>query len=320
MRVLLVLPFLVALVAGATLDFNHYWNANEIDAYLDELATEFPTLASTVNVGTSSEGRRIRGLRVSKDNNNNRPLVIVEGGLRGREWISPMSINYMMHEIVEHYYEFEAILDNVNFLFVPLVNPDGYEFSRSSGNRLWLKSRSVNGNGCFGVDLNRNFGHLWNTVGGSNDPCSDSFVGTAAFSAPETAALRDLIQANAANLALYLSIQSAAQMVLYPFSHSATTNPANVGQLRSLANDVARTLINQHGRIFTSGGAGLLQPAASGSSIDFVAGTIQPQLVFTIETGGAGSYGYDVPESQMAEILSETTYGFLTLAEYVARN
>ncbi|XP_049290824.1 carboxypeptidase B-like [Anopheles funestus] len=319
MRCLLVLPLFVALVAGATLDFDHYWTAQEINQYIDELVSDFPTLVTAVNVGTSTEGRPIRGIRVSKDNVANRPLVIVEGGLRAREWISPMSASYILHEIVEHYYEFENILDNVNFLVVPLVNPDGYEFSRTS-NRLWLKSRSVNGNGCFGIDLNRNFGHLWNTVGGSTDPCSDSFVGTGAFSAPETAAIRDLIQSNSANLVLYLSIQSADQMVLYPFSHSATTNPSNVAELRSLANSVALTLMSQNGRIFTSGGAGLLQPAASGSSIDFVAGTVQPDLVFTLETGAGGSYGYDVPESQMAEVLSETTYGFLTMAEYVAHN
>ncbi|XP_053674614.1 carboxypeptidase B-like [Anopheles nili] len=214
MRSLLLLPILVALATGATLDFNQYWNAQQIDDYLDELVGDFPTIASVVNVGTSSEGRRIRALRVSKDGNANRPLVIVEAGLRAREWISPMSACYILHEIVEHYYEFEHILDNVNFLVVPLANPDGYEFSRTS-NRMWLKSRSVNGNGCFGTDLNRNFGYLWNTVGGSTDPCADNFVGTAAFSTPETAALRDLVQSNSANLELYLSIQSADQMVLW---------------------------------------------------------------------------------------------------------
>uniref|UniRef100_A0A182QI44 Peptidase M14 domain-containing protein n=1 Tax=Anopheles farauti TaxID=69004 RepID=A0A182QI44_9DIPT len=317
MRSLFVLSTLVALVAGATLDFEHYWTAQEIDSYLDELASEFPTIATVVNVGTSTEGRRIRALRVSKDGIANRPLVIVEAGLRAREWISPMSAAYIMHEIVEHYYEFEHILNNVNFLIVPLVNPDGYEFSRTT-NRMWVKSRSVNGNGCFGTDLNRNFGYLWNTVGGSTDPCSDSFVGTAAFSTPETAALRNLIQSNSANLALYLSIQSADQMVLYPFSHNAMTNPSNVAQHRALANSVVQTLMSQNGRVFTSGGAGLLQTPAAGSSIDFVAGTNLAGLAFTLETGAGGNSGYDVPESEMAEILSETTYGFLTMAEYVA--
>ncbi|XP_053665711.1 carboxypeptidase B-like [Anopheles marshallii] len=319
MRSLLVLPLLVALVAGATLDFNHYWTAQEMNEYIDELTSEFPTLATAVNVGTSTEGRPIRAIRVSKDNVANRPVVIVEAGIRAREWISPMSANYILHEIVEHYYEFENILDNVNFLVVPLLNPDGYEFSRTT-NRHWLKSRSVNGNGCFGIDLTRNFGYLWNTVGGSADACSDSFVGTAAFSAPETAAMRDLIESNSANLVLYLSIQSADQMVLYPFSHSAMTHPSNVAELRTLGNSVALALMSQNGRIFTTGGAGLLQPAASGSSIDFVAGTVQPDLVFTLETGAGGSYGYDVPEAQMGEILNETTHGFLTMAEYVANN
>ena len=71
-----------------------------MNEYIDELVRDFPTIATAVNVGTSTEGRPIRAVRVSKNNVANRPLVIVEAGLRAREWISPMSANYILHEIV----------------------------------------------------------------------------------------------------------------------------------------------------------------------------------------------------------------------------
>jgi murein tripeptide amidase MpaA len=44
---------------------------------------------------------------------------------------------------------------------VPVVNPDGYEYTHTE-DRLWRKSRSRhNGDRCIGVDLNRNFDFHW---------------------------------------------------------------------------------------------------------------------------------------------------------------
>lgn len=34
-----------------------------------------------------------------------------------------MATMYYIHDIVEHYYEFDDILDNVNLVFVPVANP-----------------------------------------------------------------------------------------------------------------------------------------------------------------------------------------------------
>jgi len=47
--------------------------------------------------------------------------------------------------------------------------------------------------GCEGVDLNRNWDWHWAGVGASQDPCSDTFAGTHAFSEPETRAVSDFI-------------------------------------------------------------------------------------------------------------------------------
>jgi len=47
--------------------------------------------------------------------------------------------------------------------------------------------------GCEGVDLNRNWDWHWAGVGSSQDPCSDTFAGSHAFSEPETRAVSDFI-------------------------------------------------------------------------------------------------------------------------------
>ena len=72
---------------------------------------------------------------------------------------------------------------------MPCANPDGYIYSRTE-NRLWRKTRSPNGNNCFGTDANRNFGYQWGTGGSSDNPCSDTYMGSEAFSEIETKNIR----------------------------------------------------------------------------------------------------------------------------------
>ena len=75
---------------------------------------------------------------------------------------------------------------------VPVLNPDGYEYSRTT-DRMWRKNRRKNsGSKCDGVDLNRNFEMGFGTASSGN-PCDDTYRGTEAFSEPESAALRDYI-------------------------------------------------------------------------------------------------------------------------------
>ena len=47
-------------------------------------------------------------------------------------------------------------VDAMELWFVPMVNPDGYEFSRNA-DPDWRKNRSVHHPDAVGVDLNRNY-------------------------------------------------------------------------------------------------------------------------------------------------------------------
>src|SRR6185369_7961072 len=87
---------------------------------------------------------------------------------------------------------------------IPCVNVDGYVFNESTdpaGGGMWRKNRRDNGDGTFGVDLNRNYNIDWGNCNapvagvaancGSFTTSSDSYFGTGPFSEPETKALRD---------------------------------------------------------------------------------------------------------------------------------
>ena len=88
------------------------------------------------------------------------------------------------------------MLDGLDWYFLPVFNPDGYQFTHEH-TRLWRKTRSYHNSllGCHGTDANRNFGHHWNTGGSSADKCFDTYHGPSAFSEPETAAVRDFLLA-----------------------------------------------------------------------------------------------------------------------------
>lgn len=68
------------------------------------------------------------------------------------------------------------LLDFYEIHIMPMVNPDGYQYSIEV-DRMWRKNRSPsNLFGCSGVDLNRNFGFYWLTSGSSNYECSPVYA------------------------------------------------------------------------------------------------------------------------------------------------
>ncbi|GLH16882.1 Zinc carboxypeptidase A 1, partial [Gryllus bimaculatus] len=96
--------------------------------------------------------------------------------------------------------------------------------------RLWRKTRSkTKKKGCFGVDGNRNFDIHWNGIGGSTDPCSETYVGPRPFSEPETAALRDYVMKqltkSGSRIKLYLTFHSYASCILYPWGYTWSQAP-----------------------------------------------------------------------------------------------
>ena len=61
-----------------------------------------------------------------------------------REWVSPASVTYLIHRMVETEGEYNSLLDRFNVYILPVVNPDGYEYSRNH-DRMWRKTRSRTG-------------------------------------------------------------------------------------------------------------------------------------------------------------------------------
>jgi len=181
-----------------------FYTWDEVAAKLDEMKQDYPNLITAkTSIGTSIEGREIWMAKISDnpDIDENEPVAYFDALHHAREPLAmATTINYMFW-LLENYETDEQVrflVDNREIYFVPVVNPDGYEYNRETnpeGGGLWRKNRNPNDGNCVGVDLNRNysFGYATNNQCSSPDPCSGVYRGENPFSEPETTAVRDFL-------------------------------------------------------------------------------------------------------------------------------
>ena len=135
------------------------------------------------------EKRRCHAFRIGSDGTK-RPAVCFLAGLHGREWGGPDILVYLGIRLLRAYRDrkgiklgqvftstqVRAIVETLNIVVFPQVNPDGRDFSMER-HPWWRKNRRPapkgRGSKSIGVDINRNFPFLWrfdrhfapNTVG-----------------------------------------------------------------------------------------------------------------------------------------------------------
>lgn len=115
---------------------DRYWTLDEIYDYMAQVATEFPNLAQFQQVGQTAEGREIRGIYITDQAHLERealPVILITAGVNGRDWISTMAAVEIIHELTEHYEDFSHLIDNIEWIILPVINPDGFEFTRTPG-------------------------------------------------------------------------------------------------------------------------------------------------------------------------------------------
>lgn len=129
-------------------------------------------MAQLENIGTSVEGRNITAVHVcSRADCSELPAVVFNGCQHARystpriestgradeasrEWLSPMTVTYVLSGLLANYTtssEVKDVVDGFDWWFIPVVNTDGYAFSWDS-ERLWRKNRRANpDSSCIGV-------------------------------------------------------------------------------------------------------------------------------------------------------------------------
>ncbi len=210
------------------------WEFRSLKADLFALAAQYPQIAQVVSLGQSHEGRDIWAIKISDDvqtEDLSEPETLFIGGQHAREWIA-VEVPFLIAQYLAQNYatdeRVQKLVNNLEIWIVPLVNPDGHEYSRLDPCptapqfycRLWRKNRRDLGNNIFGVDPNRNWGYQWDArSGGSRNPQSFTYRGTEPFSEPETQAIRNLVTDPRRRFKAFIDYHSYSQIVGAPWAY-----------------------------------------------------------------------------------------------------
>jgi hypothetical protein len=206
---------------GATM--GGFKTLSETRAYMDSLHNAYPNLTTARDsIGYSYQGRPLMMMKISDnpDIDEDEPEIFINSLIHARE---PMgleaSLRYMAY-LLENYGSDSTVtylVNNRELFFVPIVNPDGYEYNRQTnpgGGGMWRKNRHGQG-----VDLNRNWGYQWgyDDNGSSPYPSDETYRGSGPFSEPETESMRQFIDSH--HFKIIMNYHSYGGYFLYPWGY-----------------------------------------------------------------------------------------------------
>ncbi|XP_076649854.1 uncharacterized protein LOC143357326 [Halictus rubicundus] len=287
----------------AGFDLKNYHKLEEIYSYLDSLAKAYPGKVQVVVGGKTYEGRQIKGVKLTFG--KNKPGIFLEGGIHAREWISPATVLYTLNELLTSKQpDVRALADNHEWYIFPVFNPDGYVYTHTK-NRLWRKTRKPYNSLCYGSDPNRNWGYKWMSGGASNNPCSETYGGSSAFSDTETKTMSQYITSISNKFYAYLSFHSYSQLLLFPYGHTKQ-HLENYNDSLQIGQKSIQALARRYGTKYQTGNIAETIYVATGSSVDWVKGTFHKPVTYTYELRDTGRHGFLLPADQIEPTALET--------------
>ena len=304
--------------------YDEYRTLDEYWARWQQIADINPDVASFQVIGQSLEGRDMPGFVLNGNGASGKPVMLINACQHAREWVSPAAVTYMIEQLVEGYGDdprITSLLDELEWVFVPMMNPDGFDYTWTD-QRFWRKNRrDVEGSDEFGVDLNRNWSVAWGVPGGSSgNPESETYHGTGPFSEPELQTFTAWVDGLTDRVVVHLDVHTYGQLVLHPLGYSF--DPSEDDSLfQEMGDIVAAGIFDTTGATYTAsqGSSGLY--ATSGSAKDWVYGEFGGVgLGWTIELRpiASGLGGFDPEPDQILPAGRELTEGVLRLAEQMA--
>lgn len=289
-----------------------FYTLSEIYSRLDSMSNRYPhIITQKFQIGRSIENRPIYAIKISDNPNiaENEPQVQLNSLIHAREPAAMMALMYFMYYLLENYGtnpEVTYLVNNREIYFIPCINPDGYEHNRTTnpnGGGMWRKNRRNNGNGSFGVDLNRNWGYMWgfNNVGSSSNPSSETYRGTAPFSEPETQAVRNFTNQKQFNTAL--NYHTYSNLLLYPWGYINQPTSDN-----ALFIEYSTDMVAYNG--YRTGQPPAILYEANGVADDWMYGeqNEKPKIISMTPEVGSSADGFWPPQSRIFPLAIENLY------------
>ncbi|XP_075161334.1 putative carboxypeptidase suro-1 isoform X2 [Haematobia irritans] len=316
---------------------NCYLSYNDILMYLEYLRIRFSEFVKIHTLGLSYERRPIRAIEIHWNSESNLwaqakenrirsapvyrkelqqleicppekgpNIVFIEGGTHAREWITVTVALHCIHQLTEKNGRHRELLRKLRFFIVPVVNPDGYEYSKNTNPR-WRKNRRPHpDDGYVGTDCNRNFDIHWDQC--KSKAKKNTYPGDKPFSEPETKALAQILHKLAPKILLFLSLHSYAQCIMYPWGYSKSL-PSDYKLMESVAM-AARNAIKTHsGRYYRVGSiSSITKRIIAGSVVDYAYGVVKIPLALVMELP-SNEYGFQPPVEKISPLSTESWCG-----------
>lgn len=219
-------------------------NVTEVESALIGLAAAHPTICELITLPHMTvEGRLTHAVRLGTAAANTVDAYYLTGGVHAREWGSCEILVNLATDLCDAYTgstgvayggkyfsaaEVKALMERINVIIFPCVNPDGRHFSQTSAG-MWRKNRNVADSGGvaskIGIDINRNQDFLWdfntafapaavNVFVASTNPADDTYHGSSPHSEAETKNV-NYIHDTYTRIRWYIDVHSYSEDILY---------------------------------------------------------------------------------------------------------
>ncbi|XP_060804967.1 carboxypeptidase B-like [Amyelois transitella] len=295
------------------MNWNNYHRLDVIHSLLDDLEYDYPSICTSGIIGKSLEGRDLKILKISNSDASN-ACVWMDAGIHAREWIAPAVNTYIADHIARNFHELPTSVTNKDWYFLPVVNPDGYEYSHVR-DRMWRKNRAWHGGQCVGVDLNRNFSYGYGGPGSSDNPNHAFFRGPEPFSEPESCAVRDMLSSSGISFKVYITLHSYGQVILFPFAFTDKLCPDYIRLLEG-ATVMSKAIYDCNGNIYKVGISRDVMYGAAGTSNDWSYGAAHIPYCYLIELRSK-EHKFRLPKEEIEETGNEILNCVKALMEFL---
>lgn len=302
-----------------TLAMGGYRTLAEIELALDTLHNLNPSITTAkFSIGQTIEGREMWAIKIS-DNpelDEDEPEALFDAAIHAREVITPLVLIESMRALITGYGAdtmLTRLVDTREMFFIPCVNPDGYyynEFTNPGGGGMWRKNRRNNGDGTYGVDLNRNFTYMWgyDNEGSSPIPGDATYRGASAGSEPEIQNYMNFVESR--EFITNITFHSYSNLILWPYGYEYNVYSPDEPLFATLGSNISE--FNNYTPTIAWG----LYPT-NGSTDDWNYGeqtTRDKIFSFTIEIGSS-SDNFWPPTYRIPELVGENIPAVLYLID-----
>ncbi|KAF9415510.1 hypothetical protein BGZ94_000082 [Podila epigama] len=315
--------------------FDNYHPHDAIKDFYLQLADDYKDLVTFIpSIGKTVEGRDIFAVKITAREDDGslreKPQIWWQGLQHAREWAGGSTVQFLTHHLLSNYGKKDKItsfLKDIEFVIVPIMNIDGYNYTWTS-NRLWRKNRRQLNLGAYGVDLNRNWDDHFGEGGSSSFPWSETYRGPSAASEPEVQALAKFFSEQK-RIVGAIDFHCYSQLVLRPEGWTTAEAP-HEKEHKFVGDKIVDIIKGVHGKKYISEPSIALYKTTGAASDWFYGAEAtkanggRPVYSYTIELRPSettsGRTGFILPPEEIIPLGEEITEAMEFFVDYVVKH